>query len=228
MNKRFCFSFPRLLFFTVGITLIMLGLSACAAPPATPITLSVATSDNHNNVALIFNNTVMAGSNAVTVKVVDAATGEPLRHADVRVKVEKRARLEPAADTHDTAAAKDHTPAQVDPHASPKIESHDEIKKKDDHDGDAGHDSETLTASSVAGEYAGKLNLPEAGEWLVTVHFMINGAEKEAAFPVTANRDWGKVAVLSGFLGVNVAVVAGAAITKGKFVKSAHQKETRA
>jgi hypothetical protein len=38
----------------------------------------------------------------------------------------------------------------------------------------------------------------------------------------------GKFAVLSGFLSVNVAIVATAAITKGKFVKGTEQKETRA
>lgn len=223
MNRRFCFSLPRLVFFIVGITLLVLGLSACAAPPTTPTTLPGVTTGNHK-VELIFKTAVIAGVNDILVKVHDAATGVPLRHTDVRLKVEKRTPIEPVTNDHDDPGTKSHESSKVDPHASPKVESHDDVKRKDDHDADAGHD---LTASSIAGEYVGQLNFPEAGEWLVTVHFMADGAEKEAAFPVTANRDWGKFAVLSGFLGVNVAVVAAAAITKSKFVKSTNLKETR-
>ncbi|MBI5052017.1 MAG: hypothetical protein HZB52_01975 [Chloroflexi bacterium] len=223
MNKRFCFSFPRPVFFVIGATLFVLGLSACATSPVTPTVLSGVTTGNHK-VELIFKTAVIAGSNDIRVKVNEAASGEPLRHTDVRLKVEKRAPIATATNTHDTPGTKDHESAKVDPHASPKVESHDDVKKKDDHEDDAGHD---LTASSIAGEYVGQLNLPEAGEWLVTVHFMADGAEKEAAFAVTANRDWGKFAVLSGFLGVNVAVIAAAAITKGKFVKGTQIKETR-
>ena len=226
MNRRFRFSFPRTVFFIVGITLLVLGLSACAAPSVAPTVLSGVTG-NHKE-ELIFKTAVIVGDNDIIVKVNDAATGEPLRHSDVRLKVEKRVQVEPATNDHDNPATKDHETAKVDPHASAKVESHDDVKKKDDHDADAGHDKETLTAGSIAGEYVGQLNLPESGEWLVTVHFMVEGAEKETAFPVTANRDWGKFAVLSGFLSVNVAIVTAAAITKGKFVKGAKQKETRA
>lgn len=227
MNKRLCFTFPRRVFFSIGITLLVLGLAACAAPPATPASLSGVTASNHK-IELTFKTPVIAGNNDIVVKVNDAASGEPLRHANVRLKTEKRVHVETVSKDHGDSIAQSHESAKTDPHATVKIESHDDEKKKDDHDDDAGHNKTVLAAAAIAGEYVGQLNFPESGEWWVTVHVAVDGAEKEAAFPVTVNRDWGKFAVLSGFLSLNVAVVAVAAITKNKSVKNAGQKETRA
>lgn len=84
---------------------------------------------------------------------------------------------------------------------------------------DAGHADKSFVAGQTAGEYVGQVIFPNAGEWLLTVNYEVEGKEKNAMFDVNATRSVDTWIVLSGFLGVNLAVIATAGITKRKALK---------
>ena len=76
-----------------------------------------------------------------------------------------------------------------------------------------------LEPTMESGEYAGELHFDASGEWMFNVHFTVNGETTEVDFPVEIARTLGlNYAVLSGFFGFNVAVVAAAAVLKRKSV----------
>ena len=85
------------------------------------------------------------------------------------------------------------------------------------------HDEEVLTVmlepTMESGEYAGELSFDASGEWMFNVHFTINGETTEVDFPIEIARTLGlNYAVLTGFFGFNLAVVAIAAVLKRKSV----------
>jgi hypothetical protein len=85
------------------------------------------------------------------------------------------------------------------------------------------HSDEVLTVmlepTMESGEYAGELRFDASGEWMFNVHFTVNGETTEVDFPVEIARMFGvNYAVLSGFFGFNVAIVAAAAVLKRKSV----------
>jgi len=113
-----------------------------------------------------------------------------------------------------------HAPAMPDEHASEKKEPPQAEAKNASHgDEEAGHAGKPLTAGKIEGEYVGQVIFPNAGEWLLTVSYEIAGKEKMAMFAVNAIRSAETWWVLSGFLGVNLAVIATAGITKRKTAK---------
>jgi hypothetical protein len=76
-----------------------------------------------------------------------------------------------------------------------------------------------LEPTMESGEYAGKLSIGKSGEWMFNVHFTVSGETTEVDFPVDIARTLGlNYAVLAGFLGINVAAIATAAVLKRKSV----------
>jgi hypothetical protein len=74
-----------------------------------------------------------------------------------------------------------------------------------------------LEPTMESGEYAGELHFDASGEWMFNVHFTVNGETTEVDFPVEIARTLGlNYAVLTGFFGFNIAVVAIAAVLKRK------------
>jgi hypothetical protein len=260
----------RLALLAGGTAMLAVGLTACAVSPSTTTSASVvmgettmpgmdmtAMSHHGYEVEVIFQSTVVAGNNQVTVRVHDAATGEPLHNAAVSVSVNERAHTEAATDNHDSAETESHPEAEVanhDPmdamgHAEAEVASHDPMDamgpmeaEEDGHDGGHtmgaaeaeaegqnsgesvghGHASPavmTLVAGSVPGEYLGQVEVPDVGEWLLTIQITAEGEEQEAKVAITAVRDKGRMIALGGFLSLNIAIVAIAAITKRKTVK---------
>jgi hypothetical protein len=83
------------------------------------------------------------------------------------------------------------------------------------------HSEESLTImlepAMETGEYAGKLHFETSGEWMLNVHFTINGETTAVDFPIEIARTLGlNYAVLASFLGINGTVIATAAFLKRK------------
>ena len=83
------------------------------------------------------------------------------------------------------------------------------------------HSEEALTImlepTMESGEYAGKLHFETSGEWMLNVHFTIDGETTAVDFPIEIARTLGlNYAVLAGFFGINGTVIAAAAFLKRK------------
>jgi hypothetical protein len=83
------------------------------------------------------------------------------------------------------------------------------------------HSEEALTImlepTAESGEYAGELHFDSSGEWMLNVHFTVNGETTEVDFPIEIARTLGlNYAVLAGFFGINGTVIAAAAFLKRK------------
>ncbi|MBI5303891.1 MAG: hypothetical protein HY868_17270 [Chloroflexi bacterium] len=231
-----------------GVVVLTLGLTACAAPAATPMIASpvanameIAQNEYQTQVTLM--SPVIPGSNPITVQVRNIQTGKPLHDATVRVAVAANQRASIAKDdhtkttssshgstpeTHSAVKKDDHANEQKDTHATAQVASHAneknvthqaEAKNASHADEDAAHAGKPMTAGKTEGEYVGQVMFPNAGEWLLTVSYEIEGKEQTALFAVNAARSAETWLVLSGFLGVNLAVIATAGITKRKASK---------
>ena len=141
---------------------------------------------------------------------------KPDEHAD-----EKKDTHEPVqVASHASEQMGSHAPAKPDEHASEKKDPAPATEKNASHaDAGAGHGGKALAAGQTEGEYVGQVVFPNAGEWLLTVSYEIAGKERTATFAVNATRTQETWWVLSGFLGVNLAVIAAAGITKRKTSK---------
>jgi hypothetical protein len=83
------------------------------------------------------------------------------------------------------------------------------------------HSEENITVmlepTMKSGEYAGELHFDASGEWMLNVHFKVDGEITEVDFPVEVGRTLGiNYAVLAGFLGINGTAIATAAVLKRK------------
>lgn len=210
--------------------LFALILTACAAPAATPLVLSpvidaAASAPNEIQPQVTLMTPVLAGNNALAVQLRDAKTGKPLHDATVRVAI--------VAPKHSpTKSDDDHSTVKKDDHA--KTDDH-SVTKKDDHaktesqsagaknsghdDGDTGHAGKPLTAGKSEGEYTGQVMIPNAGDWWLVVQSEIAGKEEMTMFAVNATRAPETWLVLGGFLGVNLAVIVTAGMTKRRIAK---------
>ena len=80
-----------------------------------------------------------------------------------------------------------------------------------------------LDTGTEKGEYVGKVDLTDAGKWILMTSFEVSGLEKEVNFDVEVegtSRNW---LVLGGFVGVLALVVAVAAVSKSR--KAARARE---
>jgi hypothetical protein len=77
-----------------------------------------------------------------------------------------------------------------------------------------------LQAGSDAGDYDGTISFPQAGHWTLLVHVMLTSGEMfSAEFPLdVASAAPANYGILAGFFGLNVVIVAVAAVTKKRKV----------
>ena len=83
------------------------------------------------------------------------------------------------------------------------------------------HSEESLTImlepAMESGEYAGEMHFETSGEWMLNVHFTVDGETTKVEFPIDIARTLGlNYAVLAGFFGINGTVIAAAAFLKRK------------
>ncbi|KTB49294.1 hypothetical protein DEALK_02070 [Dehalogenimonas alkenigignens] len=81
-----------------------------------------------------------------------------------------------------------------------------------------------LAEGPLDGAYEGEIELVEAGHWMVTVVFEIQGTEKSVEFPADIAKDGSKTGILGAFLGINAAIIMGGAFTKSKGGRSLNNK----
>ena len=94
---------------------------------------------------------------------------------------------------------------------------------KPDEPAEAEHGEEALIImlepTSESGEYSGELHFDASGEWMLYVHFTVDGETTKVEFPIDIARMLGlNYAVLAGFFGINGTVIAAAAFLKRKSV----------
>jgi hypothetical protein len=73
-----------------------------------------------------------------------------------------------------------------------------------------------LEAGHEPGEYSGHISFNRTGEWILNVHFNVDGQLTEVEFPVTVAGLDAKYGILIGFVGINTSVLSAAAILKRK------------
>jgi hypothetical protein len=73
-----------------------------------------------------------------------------------------------------------------------------------------------LEAGHEPGEYSGHISFNRTGEWILNVHFTVDGQLTEVEFPVTVAGLDAKYGILIGFAGINASVLSAAAIMKRK------------
>jgi hypothetical protein len=73
-----------------------------------------------------------------------------------------------------------------------------------------------LEAGHEPGEYSGHISFNRTGEWILNVHFTLDGQLTEVEIPVTVAGLDAKYGILAGFVGVNASVMSAAAIMKRK------------
>lgn len=177
---------------------------------------------NGYQVALIFAEDPALGENQIHVQIHDA-TDLPVSDATVEVSLA-------------LAEEENHVVAE-------EPSGHDSVPGMDEHSSEAsGHDempggSESANAHGAAthdeiqsvqlapshheeGEYAGEIHIESTGDWILIVHFTLEGETMEVGFPVLLKNSSRNV-ILAGFLSVNILIVIVAGFLKKPKIASA-------
>jgi hypothetical protein len=170
---------------------------------------------NGYHVALIFGEPIKAGENQFHIQITDAM-GMPVTNAEVKVSAMPTEGMEMATEvpavgvmTSNSGGMDMATEAPATGVMKPNKPAADE------------HSEDVLTVmlepTVESGEYAGNLSFATSGEWMFNVHFTVNGETTEVDFPIDIARTLGlNYAILAGFLGINAAAIATAAVLKRK------------
>lgn len=191
----------------MGVAVLAAYLALLAAPAlAIDARAAVEKVVDDYTVSLAFDMDPMTGSNAVTVHVKDPM-GADLSGAKVSVTPEAAAVPQTGSDK-DSMGSEEPAPSDSEMGSEqPGMPS------------EMGEAVE-LEAGEEAGSYAGEIEFPDPGKWLVKVSFESGGQTREVSFDVDVAKKQPNWAVLGGFLFINLAVITGAGITKRKNAKA--------
>jgi hypothetical protein len=178
---------------------------------------------NGYKITLIFDEPPVIGENSLHILVVDEM-GLPVSDAVVEVSmvVREPEHKEPSSSAHGDTPKKPApevstghgamsdkdapvvapTEAQPDSHDDEPADSHAEMEMT------------TLEAGHDAGEYAGHITIPGAGEWNLRVHMTMADELTEIDFPLDVAGSLTGAGILTGFAVFNVAILFAAAIFK--------------
>ncbi len=204
---------------------------------------------NGYRVRLVFPTSAKIGENDFHVQITDP-DGSPVSGAQVRAAVQPVEKTEthevdmgnahghnpaPPTSAHDDMGGMDMGGHDEQPTVAPA----DSMDGMSDMDGDAAPESTdshgaaemddhaaqslsvALQAGHEAGEYSGTITFPQAGHWMLTVDFTVDGETLQAEFPLEVASDFpASYGILAGFFGLNVAIVAVAAVTKRKAIRA--------
>jgi len=179
---------------------------------------------NGYHVKLVFVEPVKVGENQFHIQITDAMD-MPVTDAEVEVS----AMPAEGMDTHTDAEVESEAPSvgemtsnsgDMDGMDMAAEEPATGVMTSNEPAADA-HGEETLSTilepTTEAGEYAGELHFEKSGEWMLNVHFTVNGETTEVEFPFEIARSLGmNYGVLAGFLGINATVLTSAAVLKRK------------
>ena len=181
---------------------------------------------NGYHVKLIFAEPIKAGENQFHIQITDSM-GMPITNAEVEVSAmpaegmsEHDENEEMATEVPSTGvmtsnnnmdgmemAAEDPSTGEMQPNEPAADEHGEEVSKV------------MLEPTMESGEYAGELHFDAPGKWMFNVHFTVDGETTKVDFPVEIARALStNYAVLTGFFGFNIAMVAIAAVLKRKSV----------
>jgi hypothetical protein len=172
---------------------------------------------NGYHVTLIFLEPIKTGENQFHIQIIDSM-GMPITNAEVEVSVMPTEGMEMATEAPAVGVMTSNSSGMDMATEVPSTG----VMKPNELAADT-HSEENITVmlepTMESGEYAGELHFDASGEWMFNVHFTVNGETTEVDFPVEIARTLGlNYAVLTGFFGFNVAVVAAAAVLKRKSV----------
>lgn len=174
---------------------------------------------NGYHVALIFTEPAKPGENLFHIQITDAM-GMPVTKAEVEVSAMPVEGMEMATEVPAVGVMTSNnsmngmemaTEAPATGVMKPSEPAADE------------HNAEVVTLmlepATESGEYAGELHFEGSGEWMLNVHFTINGETTEVDFPVDIARALGlNYAILVGFFGINATAIIVAASLKRKLL----------
>lgn len=182
-----------------------------------------------------------AGHNQLTVRINDAQ-GQPVGNATVTVVARKYTGAEKEAGGHESNAADMGDMGKKSNHGPVNNEQ----KETGDHGGsgmnmgttvkESNHDPAIpdqngspvkveLAGGHNSGEYEGEVETGDAGHWIIKVLFAVGQQEKSVAFTMDINRDVHNWSILYGILGINVAIILIAALTRKKSISGSVQED---
>jgi hypothetical protein len=130
----------------------------------------------------------------------------------------------PEMDSHQPAQAQEHDMADMAAETVVEADDHQPAAEAGDGGGHSGGHGEAgpaeLAAGSRPGEYEGQVSFTAEGRWLVKVSLSAQGQSQEVEFTVDVVKRGPNWYVLGGFLSVNMAVVATAAVMKQRAAKA--------
>jgi hypothetical protein len=170
---------------------------------------------NGYQVELVFKEPAMVGENEFHIQIVDSM-GMSVQDAEVEVSAMPAEEMEMATEAPSVGVMTSNSSGMDMATEVPSTG----VMKPNEPAADE-HSEESLTImlepTMESGEYAGKLHFETSGEWMLNVHFTIDGETTEVDFPIEIARTLGlNYAVLAGFFGINGTVIAAAAFLKRK------------
>jgi hypothetical protein len=188
---------------------------------------------NGYHIRLIFVEPPKLGENEFHVQITDAM-GMPVTNVEVGViaipkKIMSEHEEESSADAHgsDSMSGMDAPTEEAVPtddmNSMSGMDMGDETETNEPSTHDDAQDSHedeptqiVLEAGHEPGEYSGHISFNRTGEWILNVHFTLDGQLTEVEFPVTVAGLDAKYGILAGFIGINASVMSAAAIMKRK------------
>ena len=170
---------------------------------------------NGYHIALIFVEPVKAGENQFHIQITDAM-GMPVTNAEVKVSAMPTEGMEMATEAPSVGVMTSNSGGMDMATEAPATGV---MKPNEPAADEHGEDILTimLEPTMESGEYVGNLSFATSGEWMFNVHFTVNGETTEVDFPIDIARTLGlNYAILAGFIGINAAAIAMAAVLKRK------------
>ena len=179
---------------------------------------------NGYQVELIFKGPVAIGENEFHIQITDSM-GMPVPEAEVEVSAMPAEGMTEHAENEEMATEAPSVGVMTSNNTVDGMDMATEVPStgvmKPNEPAADEHSEEALTImlepTMESGEYAGKLHFETSGEWMLNVHFTIDGETTAVDFPIEIARTLGlNYAVLAGFFGINGTVIAAAAFLKRK------------
>ena len=179
---------------------------------------------NGYHIALVFVEPVKTGENQFHIQITDAM-GMPVTNAQVEVSAMPAEGMTKHAEDEEMATEALSVGVMTSNNTVDGMDMATEVPStgvmKPNEPAADEHSEEALTImlepAMESGEYAGKLHFETSGEWMLNVHFTIDGETTAVDFPIEIARTLGlNYAVLAGFFGINGTVIAAAAFLKRK------------
>ena len=179
---------------------------------------------NGYQVELIFKGPVAIGENEFHIQITDSM-GMPVPEAEVEVSAMPAEGMTEHAENEEMATEAPSVGVMTSNNTVDGMDMATEVPStgvmKPNEPAADEHSEEALTImlepTMESGEYAGKLHFETSGEWMLNVHFTIDGETTAVDFPIEIARTLGlNYAVLAGFFGINGTVIAVAAFLKRK------------